>query len=173
MSGVKCEFTTIREGEPGYDARTPVGRVTGHTPVVADGGDVRLDLDVPGSFRSPVVADGGGLRHNEGKLRLDLLPVEWIWALGDVMTVGSKKYAVRNWERGMAWSTVVGCTLRHTFKFIAGERFDKETGCHHLAMAAWNILALMVYDIRGIGENDLMQVGMEMLEKVHGDPGES
>ena len=137
------------------------GRVS-HPPLaVVEGGGT------PDAFAPVVIADGGGLRHNTGKNRLDLLPVEWFWGLGDVMTVGSQKYAARNWERGMSWCTVVGCALRHTFKFIAGERFDQETGCHHLAMAAWNLLALMSYDIRGVGENDLMQVGMGVIEGVH------
>jgi hypothetical protein len=117
--------------------------------------------------KTPVLADGGGLRKNAGKNRLDLLPIEWAWALGDVMTQGSIKYAARNWERGMAWSIMVGCTMRHLFKFMAGERYDKETGCHHLGMAAWNCLALMSYDLRGIGENDLASQGTDMLDKVH------
>lgn len=121
-----------------------------------------------------VVADGGGLRHNEGKNLLELLPAEWFWALGMVTTRGSIKYAPRNWERGMAWSKCVGCALRHIFKFVCGERYDPETGCHHMAQAAWNCLALMSYDIRDIGEDD--RVGgplgtMEWLEAVAIAPG--
>jgi len=30
-----------------------------------------------------------GLRYDEGKLRLDLIPLEWYEALGAVMTVGA------------------------------------------------------------------------------------
>ncbi len=109
-------------------------------------------------------ADGaGGFRMNAGKNRIELLPPEWLWALADVMTQGSRKYPPRNWERGMDWSAMVGCMYRHIAKFQAGQRFDGEgfdkelgtTGCHELAMVAWNALALMVYDIRNIGNNDL------------------
>lgn len=114
-------------------------------------------------------ADGGGLRYNRGKTKLELIPPEWVYALGLVLTRGSMKYAIRNWERGMAWSICVGCTARHLFCFVCGERYDKETGCHHLAMAAWNCLALMSYDVRGIGENDLVG-DMAWLEKVAVDP---
>jgi len=99
---------------------------------------------------------GGGLRFNAGKNQLDLLPPEWTWGLGMVLTRGTIKYAVRNWEMGMKWSYPVACIFRHVFKFICGERYDAETGCHHLAMAAWNCLALMSYDIREVGENDLV-----------------
>lgn len=123
--------------------------------------------------------DGGGLRYNAGKNRIDLLPPEWTWALGDVTTKGSYKYEERNWERGMKWSIMVGCASRHVLKFLVGERYDRETGCHHLAMAAWNILALMSYDLRGIGENNLPGVpkfiatgeGKTLLDLVNnGDP---
>lgn len=102
------------------------------------------------------IADNQGLRFDEGKNRLELLPPEWIVGLGMVMTRGAFKYDARNWERGMAWSKMVGCTMRHLLKFVCGERYDSETGCHHLAMSAWNALALMTYDVRKIGVNDLV-----------------
>lgn len=107
------------------------------------------------SYGATPKADGGGLRYNAEKNRLDLLPIEWSLAIGEVMTAGAKKYAARNWERGMSWSIMVGCSLRHLYKFMSGERYDPETGCHHLAHCAWNILALMSYDVREIGTNDL------------------
>lgn len=106
-----------------------------------------------------------GLRFDEGKNRLDLIPPEWIWALGTVMTAGAKKYPERNWEKGMSWTKMVGCAMRHTLKFIVGEPYDEETGCHHLAMAAWNLLGLMTYHLRDIGEKDLSSSSMGILEK--------
>lgn len=123
----------------------------------------------------PPKADGGGLRFNAGKNKLELIPPEWLWALGDVTTQGSKKYAERNWERGMDWSNMVGCMERHLLKFLAGERYDgtefnKEkgtTGCHHLAMVAWNALALMSYDLRGVGQNNLPELKVALLEAVN------
>lgn len=114
--------------------------------------------------------DGGGLRYNAGKVQLELIPVEWIWGLGMVLTRGAAKYAVRNWERGMKWSYPVGCALRHILKFVCGERYDQETGCHHLFMAAWNCCALATYDIRSIGENDLVG-DLQWLDKVATTPG--
>lgn len=117
-----------------------------------------------------VKADGGGLRFNTGKNMIELLPLEWIWGVAMVTTRGSIKYAVRNWERGMKWSYLVGCAFRHMIKFVCGERYDKETGCHHLAMCAWNVLALMSYDIRQIGENDLVG-NLDWLSAVAVEPG--
>jgi len=117
------------------------------------------------------LADGGGLRFNEEKNLIELVPPEWVWGLGDVSTQGSKKYAVRNWERGMKWSIMVGCSLRHIFKFVCGERYDPETGCHHLFMAAWNLCALATYDLRDIGENDLPSLDVALLGKVNSGKG--
>lgn len=96
-----------------------------------------------------------GVRFDQGKLRFDLLPHDGISELARVYTKGAEKYADRNWEKGMHWSRVLGSLLRHTFKFMAGETHDPETGCHHMAMVAWNALALCVYDIRKVGTNDL------------------
>ena len=126
------------------------------------------------------VADGGGLRSNAAKIKIELLPAEWTWGPADVMTKGSYKYDERNWERGMKWSTMIGCASRHVLKFLMGERYDDETGCHHLFMAAWNLMALASYDMRGLGESDLPfapepmkapKDGMEVLDRVNnGNP---
>jgi len=119
----------------------------------------------------------GGKRYDEGKNRLDLLPPEWVWALGSVTTEGSKVYAERNWELGMKWSKPVGCALRHLFKWLCGETYDigtpakPGTGCHHLAMVAWNCLSLMSYQLRGVGENDLpWATSMALLERIRVEP---
>ena len=121
----------------------------------------------------PVVADGAGLRYQEGKNRLDLIPPEWEWALGEILTAGATKYAARNWERGMDWSKVAGPLRRHLNKFLRGERYDvvddsgkPGTQCHHLAIVAWNALALMTYDLRGIRTDDLNRQDCTKLSKM-------
>lgn len=135
--------------------------------------DVARGRDVPQSVlkAAGVPEDGGGMRFNAGKVQLELIPMSWTWALGQVLTRGAAKYAARNWERGMAWSYPVGCALRHMIKFAVGERYDRETGCHHLAMAAWNMLALMTYDLRAIGTNDLGAGSLAELEATAIEPG--
>lgn len=120
-------------------------------------------------------ADGGGQRFNAGKNRIELLPETWIWALADVMTQGSRKYEPRNWERGMDWSAMIGCMHRHIAKFQAGQRYDGKdfdtelgtTGCHELAMVAWNALALMHYDLTGTGNNDLVPQQLDLFSRVN------
>jgi hypothetical protein len=120
---------------------------------------------------------GGGKRFNAGKNRMELTLPEWDWALADVSTKGSLKYDPWNWLEGMDWSSMIGCMKRHLAKFEAGERYDgkefnKElgtTGCHHLAMVAWNALALMTYDMRGIGNDDRAKMMFETLARVNAE----
>lgn len=99
-----------------------------------------------------------GLRFNAGKPRYDLLPADGLAALVDVYTKGAEKYADRNWEKGMAWSKCFASLMRHCWKFWRGEDYDEETGCHHMAMAAWNATALCVYSLRRIGDDDRVKV---------------
>lgn len=101
------------------------------------------------------MTDQEGLRYNTGKLRVDLIPPEWIEALAIVLTRGANKYAARNWELGMDWSKPMASGKRHMLAWEKGETYDPETGCHHLAMAAWNFLGLMSYQLREVGNNDI------------------
>lgn len=70
-----------------------------------------------------------GLRFNTGKNRTDLLPFDTIWHIAKVIEAGSKKYADRNWEKGMSWMTVVGCLTRHLIKFATGNDYDRSDSC--------------------------------------------
>lgn len=107
-----------------------------------------------------------GLRYNEGKNQLELIPPEWIWALGMVLTRGAAKYEERNWEKGMKWSFVFGSMMRHMLKLACGEMYDPETGCHHAAHIAWNGLAYMSYHLRGVGTNDMGKERKDLVEQL-------
>lgn len=86
-----------------------------------------------------------GLRFNEGKLRYDLLEPFAQEQLVKVFTLGAKKYAPRNWEKGMSWTSVVASMKRHIAEFEKGEDFDSETGLLHMAHAMWNASTLVSY----------------------------
>lgn len=96
-----------------------------------------------------------GLRFNNGKVRVDLIPWEWIYALAYLLTLGSVKYAPRNWEKGMSWSDTMASLKRHLLAWERGEEYDPETKSHHLVSVAWNALVLFSFYIRKIGKNDL------------------
>ena len=114
----------------------------------------------PNSLKNGDVTDASqrvsepALRFDAGKPRYDLLPPDALEELVMVYTKGAAKYADRNWEKGMSWSRCFGSLMRHSWKFWKGEKLDPETGCHHMAMAAWNALALVAYDMRSKGTDD-------------------
>jgi len=92
--------------------------------------------------------DGAGIRKDDDKPKWDLMPFDALNEVVLVFTYGALKYENRNWERGMPWSKVISPLLRHTWKFIMGEKYDKESKCHHMAHVACNALFLLTYDIR-------------------------
>ena len=92
--------------------------------------------------------DGKGQRKNTGKVPLDLVPASLVFAVGEVLAVGAKKYERHNWCRGMKWSIVLGCALRHLFKWASPfhSDFDDETKLNHLWHVACNIAMLIEYE---------------------------
>ena len=45
-----------------------------------------------------------GKKFDEGKVRVDLIPTESLFAVAEVLTFGASKYGEHNWRKGMAWS---------------------------------------------------------------------
>lgn len=97
---------------------------------------------------------GGGLRFDTGKVPVELLPPDALEEVARVLEFGAKKYARRNWEKGMLWSRVIGPLLRHAFRWLRGEDNDPETGLNHMAHVACNALFLVAYIKRGAGTDD-------------------
>lgn len=74
----------------------------------------------------------------EGKGRFDLLPFEALQQVAMIFETGAKKYAERNWEKGIPTNRYADSAMRHLHKYVAGHRDEP-----HAAMAAWNILCLL------------------------------
>lgn len=87
--------------------------------------------------------------------RYDLIPVEFEEALSEVYGRGALKYEDRNWEKGYRWSLSVGALRRHLARWLQGESIDPETGAYHLAQVAWHAAALFIFELRGIGNDDV------------------
>lgn len=95
-----------------------------------------------------------GIKKDDGKVRMDLLPPELLFAVSDILAFGANKYADRNWEKGMKWGRVFGACMRHMWAWWGGEQNDPETGKSHLWHAATNIAFLIAYEQRKVGEDD-------------------
>lgn len=104
--------------------------------------------------KTEVKPKSAGIKYDKGKTRWDLLPWDALEKVADVYTYGATKYADRNWELGLAYSRILRALLSHLFKrFIYGCRENTEDGnVLHLAQVAWNALALLTYDLRGLDQ---------------------
>lgn len=84
-----------------------------------------------------------GLKRNEHKPMLTLVPPEMIEGLAEVFEYGLKKYARNSWRNftpEQAISCLPDAAMRHLFAWMKGEIYDPESGLPHLQSAAWNIL---------------------------------
>ncbi len=96
-----------------------------------------------------------GVKLDAGKPRADLLPADALLEVAAVLDYGAKKYAARNWEKGMAWGRLSGALLRHLFAWMGGEERDPESGLRHLAHAACCALMLQALTLRAVGTKAL------------------
>ena len=87
--------------------------------------------------------------------RFDLIPPEPMWALAEHYGKGSQKYADRNYEKGYKWGLSVAALQRHLYQWLQGESIDEETGTHHMISVAWHAFALFIFELRGLGTDDV------------------
>lgn len=88
----------------------------------------------------------GGTKFDQGKLRTDLLPIVAIEEITKVLAFGCKKYDDWNWSKGIAYSRLLGATLRHIFAWAKGQDKDPESGISHLAHAGCCIFFLLYFE---------------------------
>jgi 5'(3')-deoxyribonucleotidase len=107
-----------------------------------------------------------GLRYNEGKTRLGLIPTSAIEGIGKVLTYGANKYTVKdadgnividganNWKKGLPWMEVIDSLERHLTAFKNGEDIDPESNCYHVDHLLTNAAFLKeFYKIYPQGDN--------------------
>lgn len=105
--------------------------------------------------RGPLPPDAPAAKFDSGKLPWHLLPYDAVREVVRVLGFGAKKYAERNWEKGLPHSRTFAATMRHlTAHFQDGETHDAETGISHLAHAACEILFALAFEVRGRKELD-------------------
>ncbi|MEM0949568.1 MAG: dATP/dGTP diphosphohydrolase domain-containing protein [Pseudomonadota bacterium] len=105
-----------------------------------------------------------GRKDDQGKDRIELVPPELIFAVARVLTFGAKKYADRNWEKGIKWSRVFGAAMRHLWAWWSGKQAtnknflfgptDDETKFSHLWHAACCVAFLIAFEDRQMDDFD-------------------
>jgi hypothetical protein len=98
--------------------------------------------------------EASATKFDDGKLPLHLLPVDALEAITEILDFGQKKYAPRNWEKGMDWSRLYRAAIGHLFKWWACKGADPETGKSHLWHAGCCVMFLIAYELRSVGNDD-------------------
>jgi len=97
---------------------------------------------------SPPLPAVGGAKFDTGKLPYELLPDDALEEVVKVLQFGAKKYAPRNWEKGIVFSRLYGAIRRHGVAWFRGEDNDPETGLSHLAHLATEALFALAFAVR-------------------------
>lgn len=87
-----------------------------------------------------------GIKNDDGKPALDLIPREALEGLGRVLAFGAKKYSAGNWAKGIEYSRLIAAAIRHISAYASGEDTDPESGLSHVHHALCN-LAFLSYMI--------------------------
>lgn len=120
-----------------------------------DNGDIIKDPPTP-------IKELGAIKHDDGKLRWDLLPYDALEEVVKAYTKGCEEYGDRNWEKGFPYSTLFAALMRHLTAWWNGEDLN-DSGYNHLAHVIFNAFALLTFQLRGKGKDN--RVKREVLEK--------
>lgn len=105
-----------------------------------------------------------GIKHDQQKIRWDLIPYDAVNEIAKVLTFGAAKYEARNWEKGMNWSRAFGALQRHLTRWFHGQDKDKETRLTHLANAGCCLFFLLAWELRQVGTDDRPKLDPKLLE---------
>lgn len=90
-----------------------------------------------------------GVKFDQGKVRISILPGLAIEQVAKVGEFGAKKYGDYNYKLGMPVTKYINAAFRHIFIqwLFKNEDLDQESGLPHLAHGAWNILTALEQSI--------------------------
>ena len=113
---------------------------------------------LPG-FAAPTAPDSApvapaGLKFDDGKVPLHLLPFDSLIEIAKVLQFGAKKYAPNNWRKGFVYSRLFRAGIGHMISWWMGQDNDPETGFSHLAHAGCCVVFLLHFTLRGDSCND-------------------
>jgi len=97
------------------------------------------------------------VKIDAGKPPMSLMPVQALQAVAVVMQRNQKpvgKYDRYSIREGGSWSSLLDASFRHLGEFQERHDLDQDDGLLALAHAACDVLALLDWQIRGVGTDD-------------------
>lgn len=74
-----------------------------------------------------------GMKNDQDKVRMELMPLDVVENCAKVLTFGAKKYADNSWQNlPNFWNRYKGALLRHLTAIDKGELIDPESGLPHI-----------------------------------------
>lgn len=104
------------------------------------------DLGVRGSEVN-LITPGSGLKQDDGKLPLDLLPMRALQEVAKVLAFGVKKYDRNSWQGVKPRRRYFAAMMRHLFDRALGKKIDEESGLPTMAHAVCDGLFLLAFDV--------------------------
>jgi hypothetical protein len=83
-----------------------------------------------------------GIKHDQGKPPMDLIPSFPLFCIAEVLNYGAVKYSEHNWRKGMPWTRPYAAAQRHLLAWNDGEDLDPETGLNHIDHALCELMFL-------------------------------
>ena len=128
---MQCEYCTVETRQ--------VNLIGNKWTCASCGASNNKDLVKPFKTSEPVFT-----KHDIGKPMVSLVEPEFILGIAEVLTFGTKKYAIDNWKLMVEEDIrrVKDSLLRHILAYTSGELIDKESGLSHLQHAGCNLMFL-------------------------------
>lgn len=89
-------------------------------------------------------ANGGMREPSTGKGAYELVSPFALERIAVWYELGARKYADRNWEKGIPFGRLIQSAIRHLIRWMQGRR-DED----HLAAVCWNVMAMMHFEETG------------------------
>lgn len=96
-----------------------------------------------------MASDTNGMKYDDGKPRMWLLPFVSLYEIAKVLTFGARKYAANSWQSlPDGEERYANALLRHLTAIQQGERVDAESGLLHWSHVGCNSLFLIWFELQ-------------------------
>lgn len=97
-----------------------------------------------------------GMKFNEGKVKLRMMPQSTLVGPARVLMFGAEKYEPDNWKKGIPFSELMESHDRHCMKFWEPEYddLDEESRLNHLDHAIINLMFIRYFQLMAMNHLD-------------------